>query len=664
MRAARAHLDPLFPGVALTKADFSEVSGTLDPLISLSGSLVVVLLIMAMAPRTNAQVNVGDASMHLTGILSGGYSADYSNIANSDHNNIGAGVADLSGSYYNPNFLGFNIAPFYNQSRLNSEFQSITAASGVNASAGIFGGSNFPGTISYSKVYNSTGNYGIPQLANFNSEGVAQPASYSTNNDTDTLAINWGLNFDNWPRLNFSFADGDAGYSLYGTNADGTTHFDTISLASSYEVAGFFLGGGFQHSGSNSLTPEVLVAEPSDQSNSTTNTWSFNVAHALPWHGSASAGFTRSTLNTADSVLGNDGSRTNYDATIDTLNGALNVNPIRFLNAGFNAYYTDNLEGTLYNSLLTAGAIVPGSEGQSSSDALSLTGYGNYDIGTHVHVRGTVTRQEQSFLGTSFASNSVTGTVMYSNALLGGYITATGGVTRTWLSGESQYHATTGTNDSITYTRKVEGWNFTGAFGYSQDVQTVLIAYTSSGFNYTGGIGRKLSRHTYWGAYAAGAKSLLTEQPGSSNSSRSYSTTLSLYRFSVSGSYGKANGNALLTPTGLVSTPVPVPILNPASVVLFNGTSYSAGIGASPVRGLTMTASFSKGISDTQTTATNATYSNNNNENASAILYYNFRKLNFTAGYSRLVQGFSISGVPPTNVGAYYFGVSRQFNFF
>jgi hypothetical protein len=664
LRRARAHLDPLSPGVALTKADFSEVSGNLDPLISLPAFVVVVLLIMAMAPRTNAQVNLGDASMHLTGMLSGGYSADYSNIANSDHNNIGAGVADLSGSYYNPNFLGFNISPFYNQSRLNSEFQSITAASGVNGTAAIFSGSNFPGTISYSKVYNSTGNYAVPQLANLNSEGIAQPASYSTNNDTDTLAINWGLNFGDWPRLNFSFINGGADYSLYGTNASGTTRFDTVSLTSSYKVAGFFLGGGFQHSGSNSLTPEVLVAAASDQSNSTTNTLSFNAAHALPWHGGASAGVTRSTVDTVDTVLGDSGSRTSYDATIDTLNGALNVTPIENLNAGFNAYYTDNLEGTLYNSLLTAGAIVPGSEAETPSDALSLTGYGNYDIGTHLHVRGTVTRQEQSFLGTSFASDSITGTVMYSNSLLGGYFTAVAGVTRTWLSGSTQYHATTGTNDSITYTRKVAGWNVNGAFGYSQDVETVLIAYTSSGFNYTGGIGRKLSRHTYWGAYAAGSKSLLTDEPGSSNSSRSYSTTLSLYRFSVSGSYGKANGNALLTPTGLVSTPVPVPILNPASVVLFNGTSYSAGLGASPVPGLTITASFSKGISDTQTRATNVAYSNNNNQNVSAILYYNFRKLNFTAGYSRLEQGFSISGVPPTNVGSYYFGVSRAFNFF
>jgi hypothetical protein len=631
---------------------------------SLSSFVVAVAVTMAFAPRASAQVNLGDASMHLTGLLSGGYSADYSNIANSDHSNIGAGVANLFGSYHDPNFLGFNISPFYNQSRLNSTVQSISAASGVDATAAIFSGSKFPGSISFSKLYNSTGNYGFPQFTTSTPEGVEQGSSYSTDSNSDTLAINWGLLLDKWPRLNFSFDDGSADYSLYGTNAQGTTHFDTLSLTSSYKLAGFFLGGGYQRSGSNSLTPEVLVSEPEQRSDSTTDTLSFDVAHSLPWHGGSSAGFTRSTINTTDSVLGNSGSLTNYDATIDTLNGAVNVSPIRFLSLGFNAYYTDNLEGTLYQSLLTAGAILPGNEGETSSDALSLTGYGNYDISTHLHVRGTVTRQDQSFVGRSFASNSLTGTVMYGNTLFGGYFTATGGVTRTWLTGATEYHATTGTNDSVTYSRRAGKWNINGGFGYSQDVQTVLIAYTSSGFNYTAGIGRKLSRHTYWGGYAAGSKSLLTEQPGSGNSGQSYTTTLSLYKFSLSGSYGKSSGNALITPTGLVATPIPEPILNPASVVLFNGTSYSAGLGASPVRGLTITGTFSKGISNTQTRASTISYSNNNNQNASVIIYYNFRKLNFTAGYYRLVQGFSIADTPFTKVGSYYAGVSRQFNFF
>ena len=121
-----------------------------------------------------------------------------------------------------------------------------------------------------------------------------------------------------------------------------------------------------------------------------------------------------------------------------------------------------------------------------------------------------------------------------------------------------------------------------GGFGYSQDAQTVLIAYTTSGYNYYGSLGRRIGRRSYWGAYASGARSLLTGQPGSANSSQSYSTSLSLPRFSINGSYSESSGNALLTSTGLVTTPIPLPVMPPAAVVLYNGKSYSVGLRIEP----------------------------------------------------------------------------------
>ena len=90
-------------------------------------------------------------------------------------------------------------------------------------------------------------------------------------------------------------------------------------------------------------------------------------------------------------------------------------------------------------------------------------------------------------------------------------------------------------------------------------------------------------------------ESLLTNQPGSANSSQSYSTSLSLPRFSINGSYSESSGNALLTSTGLVATPVPLPVINPAAVVLYNGKSYSVGLGANPIRGLTLSAILRQG---------------------------------------------------------------------
>jgi hypothetical protein len=45
-------------------------------------------------------------------------------------------------------------------------------------------------------------------------------------------------------------------------------------------------------------------------------------------------------------------------------------------------------------------------------------------------------------------------------------------------------------------------------------------------------------------------------------------------------------------------------------------------------------------------------------------MQYQFRKLNFDSGYSRLEQGFTGSGTGPEVVSSFYIGVSRWFNFF
>ena len=661
MRQARAHLDPHSPGAALANANWSGVPGTGRFRIFLWVFFGVALGTLAALPRANAQVTLGDASMHLDGSITGGYNGENSNVANSGHSSYGAGMVNLAGSYHDPNFLSFNVEPFYNQSWLNSDYQSSTAASGVNANAALFSGSIFPGSISYSKVFNRSGNYGIPQYLNSGLEGTPQPTSFTTNSDTDSFVVQWGVIRPDWPQFHFSYAEGSNDYSIYGANASGNAHYDNLSLTSSYNLNGFYLSGGYQRTWSNSLLPGVLVDEPASQGNSSSNSLSFDVGHAVPWHGNASVGIVRTTLNSVDTEAGDIGSTTKYDSTIDTVSGTVNAVPIKFLNIGTNVYYTDNLEGTLYQSLLTAGANLP-IEAQGSSGALNVNTYANYDVGTRLHFMGMYMRQEQYYGGGSFGSNSLNGTVSYTNWFKGGALTLVGGVSKTWIT--TAQHSMTGTNDMITYSRRTLGWNLTGSCGYSENVQTVLVAYTTSGFNCSGGMGRRFGAHTYWGAYAGIQKSLLTDQPDTANNGQFYSTTLSLRYFSISGSYSKSSGNSLITSTGLVSSPVPVTVLNPASVVYFNGDSYSAGLGASPVRGMTLTASYSKAVSNSKNGVTSLTGSENFNQNLSVQLYYNFRKLNFGAGYFRLVQGFSTSGVLPTNLNSYYAGVTRNFNFF
>jgi len=95
--------------------------------------------------------------------------------------------------------------------------------------------------------------------------------------------------------------------------------------------------------------------------------------------------------------------------------------------------------------------------------------------------------------------------------------------------------------------------------------------------------------------------------------------------------------------------------------IVYGGTTYSASLGSTPKRGLTVNASYV----DSRSNTLNGTLSSNNHtEQAYAYMSYQFRKVYFNAGYSRLLQGFSGTGLLATQVSTYYFGVSRWFKVF
>jgi hypothetical protein len=93
------------------------------------------------------------------------------------------------------------------------------------------------------------------------------------------------------------------------------------------------------------VIPAFLAGESSQQSNSGANSFFLGVGHDLPWNGSISAGATHLKIGT---TYGDSDSTDHYNTSIDTLTGGLNFAPAIHLNVGANAFYTDNLEGTLY----------------------------------------------------------------------------------------------------------------------------------------------------------------------------------------------------------------------------------------------------------------------------------------------------------------------------
>ena len=135
--------------------------------------------LLLLASPVSSQVKIGELSTNLNGTLATGYAANYGNFASSNHSWTAGGAATFSGSFYNPNFLSFNVGLYLNQSRANSNFQSISDASGIDVTSTIFGGSHFPGSVSYSKAYNSEGNYAVPGLSN-----------YVTHGNSDNFSVN------------------------------------------------------------------------------------------------------------------------------------------------------------------------------------------------------------------------------------------------------------------------------------------------------------------------------------------------------------------------------------------------------------------------------------------------------------------------------------------
>jgi hypothetical protein len=601
---------------------------------TLTGLLLLVL------PATG-QVQAGDFSMNLNGILSAGYNADYGNLIDSSHSLGLGGAGTLSGFYYDPNFISFNVSPYYNQSRSNSNYQSISNASGFNFSSGIFDGSHFPGSINYAKSYNSEGNYALPGLANFTTHG-----------NSDSFGINWSENLPDVPSLSAGFQEGSNEYSVYGTNDQGNSAYHSFHLHSGYTVEGFHLGAYYTQGASHSLIPQLAEDQPQTESHSDSTGYGFNVGHALPMRGSFSAGINRSEVDS--DYLGY-----RYSGTVDTITAAAGVQPTNKLHFSATADYSDNLTGVLYQAILGAGGVLPGLNPNEESHSLDFTGTASYSFLPNLQTQAFAERREQYFLGKNYGGNSYGGGVTYGHELLGGSFNAA--ITASDNTVDNSNVNVLGLSSTVNYSRRILGWNVVGSFGYAQNVQTLLITYLTSFYSYSGNVRRRFGKLTF-SAGASAARTGLTAQPGTENQSQGYNSSLGYSRWiTLTGSYSKSNGNALQTAAGLVTTPIPSPLLPPSLLTLYGGTSYSVGLGSSPMRRLTISGSYSKSNSNT---FNDSIASWNRSEMYNTLFQYQFRKMYLTGGFSRLEQGFSASGTPPAMISSFYFGVSRWFNFF
>ena len=224
----------------------------------IASGIMGLLLLLTISPAS-AQLQVGDdLKMKVGGLFTAGYQGVYgdsSQIESSHGLDFGLN-GNINGSYYNPNFLSFNIVPYFNQSQANSSFQSITGASGVSATANLFNGSHFPGSITYRNDYNSTGTFGL----------VGQP-NFTTHGHGDGFGIAWSALLPNLPTLSVGYSQGSGSGEVYGTSQETGTDTKLFNVRSTYAIEGFHLNGFFDHNTLDAKYPAFLAGEQESVSN-------------------------------------------------------------------------------------------------------------------------------------------------------------------------------------------------------------------------------------------------------------------------------------------------------------------------------------------------------------------------------------------------------------
>lgn len=610
--------------------------------------IIGLALLVASAQLACAQLAIGDnTKLNAGALFTFGYSGAYGDQIPSTHGLDFGLDGRLSGYYYNPNFISFTATPYINQSRANSNYQSLTGASGANGTVNFFSGSHFPGSASYHYDANSTGTFGLAGQPNFTTVGRSQGFS-----------VNWSELLPNLPSVTVGYSQGSGHSNLYGTSDQANSSTKLFNVHSNYEIAGFRLHGYYDHNTLDSTFPEFLAGSQASIQDSTGNDLGFGAQHELPFNGSVYATFNRASARSdflANQVQGSGAtmagdSTSSYTSNNETV--AASFHPTEKLTLNATQNYTDNLTGYLTQNLTGGGVIVPGLNLGSGSHSSTIGGGASYQITHYLSTGAQATYYDQHYFGKSYTGSYISGTVNYAKRLFDMFTFSATVID----SDNGQGTNALGFVGTVNFFRRFGGWQTSGAFSYAQNVQTLLVTYTTSYYNYSANLHHKLPIGITWTAAFNGSHSGLTNYQGTSSSSQGYSTSLSSRRFSIDGNYVKSDGVSLLGAGGLVGTP-PTPGFN--DFILFGGDSYGGGISVTPVKRLVIAGSFSRAISNT----IGSTTSHNNTEIANAQLQYHLRKIGFQAGYTRFTQGISAVGTP-ANTTSFFVGVTRWFDFF
>lgn len=593
-----------------------------------------------MAQAGFCQLKIGENTQMNAGALATfGYAGDYGNGIPSDHGLDFGFNGNVNGFYYNPNFISFSATPYYNQSRADSDYQSLTGASGISETTNFFTGSKYPGSVTYRYDTNSTGTFGLAGQPDFTTHGNGQG-----------FAIGWSALLPDMPTLSVNYAQGSGDGTLYGTDETTNSNNRLFNVRSTYAVAGFHLNGFYDHTTFDSTFPEFLTGQGNEVMNSSGQDFGVGVNHNLPLKGSFFANFSHATASTDYEEDG--GNNSSY--SLNNESAGATFHPTAKLGLFVNQTYTDNLSGYLSQNETPSGGVAPIVNLGSGSHSMTFGGGANYQFTNYLSGQAQAIYYNQYYFGQSYTGTYISGSVNYAKKLFNMFSFSATVIE----SDNGQGKNALGLMGNVNYYKRFGRWVTSGNFSYAQNVQSVLITYTTSYYNYNGNVHRRFGHGMQWGAGFGGSHSGLTNDAGSESHSETFNTSFGGRRFNLNANYGQSTGLSVLGPGGL--QPIgPTPGLE--NTILFNGKSYGGGLSGTPFRRMLLSATFSRALSDT---VTSNIYSRNNTEVFNAQLQYHMRRIGLQAGYTKFIQGISAINGLPFNTNSYFAGISRWFDIF
>jgi hypothetical protein len=596
---------------------------------------------LLLARIAGAQISIGEnTQVRGTGSVSVGYSGGFGDSGPSTHSTTIGGTGDFQGFYYNPNLLSFSVNPYLNRSQNNSNYSAINDSSGVIATLGIFSGTHFPLRVSYNRQSDST-----------TTLGVGDGLGYTANGSGRTWSIGWRALVPHLPTFAVDFSDSNQQTSVYGTPGEYSAKARTFSVSSDYRLSGWQLSGKYQHTASNFDSPAFLTSTGSQTSANNGNEY-LNATRSLPLQGVV-------LLSAARYNVGSDLQSTESNTISHTYSGSLTMSPWKRVMLNGGATYSDNLDGIINQFLVAQGSAPIVERSGSSSNLYSVYGGASVEITRRFFVTATANHIEQNWQGGNHSQTLFTGVANYTfdHGLLHSF-RFSGGLSD---SASEQGNRGLGALGTVNFDRRIKAWQAHGSFSYMHTIHTLTGIDNSSSMNYTASARREIARK-YLLASFYGSHSGVQQYEGS-NQSYNFSGTMGARQYSLTGTWGKSNGYSVLTSTGLaaVNPALPIGLLNPDSIISFNGNSYGFSGALYPIPKLTV--SFTYNNLDNSTLAGLKNNFGSSNSFNTRILY-KMRKLNFDAGITHIDQSISSSIGNRVAFTSYYFGISRWFTMF